>query len=110
MDWLLSGVVMLSGQLRPHLVGVGTIIVSTLLVVYGNDINRAVKRLVSRQHLLLRYLTFILLCSVGYGLILLLCAPFITQQLQQLNSLWLAPIILSAFIFLGILAERKNHL
>jgi len=110
MDWLSQALIMLGGQLRPHIGSIATILVSTLLVVYGNDINKAVKRLLGQRHIVWRYLIFILLCSFGYGLFLLMLAPFLAGQLRQLASYWLAPCVLAMFIVLGILAERKNQI
>lgn len=110
MDWILSGIHQLSGFLRPHLSGIGVVLISMLLVLYGAEINKLVKHLVRRWHWLLRYCAFIALCSVGYGMLLLLLAPFVSQQLASLSSHWLAPVVVTLFVAIGILAERKNQL
>ena len=110
MDLVLTWISSASGLLRPHLGSIATIFISTLLVVYGNDINRALKRLMGRRHFALRYMAFILLCSFGYGLLLLFLAPMIAVQLGQVGTHWLAPCVLAIFVGLGILAERKNQI
>ena len=41
-------------------------IVATVLVIFGSDINNAVRSLVRKQHFIVRSLTFVVVCAFGY--------------------------------------------
>lgn len=110
MDWLLEGLQWASSYIRPHISSIATVLVSTLLVIYGSEINHFVKRLLRSRHIAWRYLAFILLCSFGYGFILFFLAPLLAEQLRLLSSLYLSPCVLALFIALAVLAERKKQI
>ena len=104
-----SWIVAASGWLRPHLMTVALMIVATLLVLYGNNVNAAVKRQIQHYHFVLRTFIFILLCAFGYGLLTSLLTPFVASQLASLSNFTLFPVVLTLSITLGILAERKRQ-
>ncbi len=58
-----------STYLKPHLAFIATAFTTALLVLYGDNINRAVKRHFNQNHFIVRTIVFILLCSIGYGLL-----------------------------------------
>ncbi|MFL0797059.1 MAG: DUF3392 domain-containing protein [Cellvibrionaceae bacterium] len=100
----------LSSHIRPHLLEISLAMIATLLVIYGNDINKLLKIAVRRWHFAFRTLAFIALCTFGYGLLTIYTAPHLAKQLSGVSSAYLPLVILTAFIALGVLAERKNHL
>lgn len=85
-------------------------IVATLIFVYGNDLNRFVKRQVRNKHFLVRLSIFVLVCAFGFGLATVLGMTLISRLLQRLDRELLAPVVLAIFVGIGFLAERKHHM
>lgn len=79
--------------------------IATLLVVFGNNINRAVRGLVVRQHFLVRITVFILLCTFGYGALTVWLTPVLAGFLISLKAIYYVPLVAGGFIALGLLAE-----
>lgn len=104
-----SWLVQTSLWLRPHLMTIALMVVATLLVLYGNNINAVVKRNINHYPFIVRIMIFILLCAFGYGLLTNILTPFIASQLAQLSNLYLGPIVVIGTIALGVLAERKRQ-
>lgn len=104
-DLLLS----LSGLIRPHLTFVSSALVATLLVIYGNDVNRAVWTLIRRAHFIVRTLVFILLCAIGYGLIAVFLVPLVSRLLLMAGSVWFGLIVVLVFVLVGWLAEKHSR-
>ncbi|RAJ98975.1 DUF3392 domain-containing protein [Aliidiomarina maris] len=98
-----------SQWLRPHISTIAFMLVATLLVLYGNNINALVKRNIAHLHVVVRVCIFILLCAFGYGLLTNLATPFVASQLAGLSNLYLAPVVVVVTVTLGILAERKRQ-
>lgn len=103
-NWIIQS----SLWVRPHLFTVSLMIVATLLVLYGNNINAAVRRQVQHYHFIIRTIVFILLCAFGYGLLTGLLSPFLAYQLGQVPNHYLGPLVIIITIALGLLAERKR--
>lgn len=93
-----------------HLFKLSMALVVTVLFIYGNDINRAVKKRVKRYNFALRVMIFVLVCSFGFGLAAVLSATLLTRILLHVDSFLLAPLVILLFVLIGILAERKNHI
>ncbi|CUS49222.1 MAG: Protein of unknown function (DUF3392) [Idiomarinaceae bacterium HL-53] len=100
----------LTRLVEPYLSTVGMMVVATLLVLYGDNINKTIKRQINHYHFLLRTLLFILVCAFGYGLLLTWLAPLLSQFLGQIPRLYLGISVLGIVVLLGVLAERKRIL
>ncbi|MBY4675477.1 DUF3392 domain-containing protein [Marinobacterium arenosum] len=100
----------LSHQVRPYLNQCAMAMIATVLVIYGSDINNAIKRLIARHHFLIRTLVFVLVCAFGYGLLTVWLTPLLAGQLARIPGLYLAPAIGLIFIALGILAQRQRQI
>lgn len=98
----------LGAWMRGHLGYISVMIAATLLVIFGNDINRAVSRQISQYHFIFRTIIFVLLCAFGYGILMNWMAPFIQFQLNQVSSRYLGILIVGIMLALGIVAERKH--
>lgn len=98
----------LTTHLRPYTSQLAMMVVATLLVLYGDRINRAVKRHVSHYHFILRTLVFVLLCAFGYGLLLTWLTPLLANALYKIPSLYLGISMVGIVLGLGVLAERKR--
>lgn len=98
-----------SGLIRPHVTFVASALVATLLVIYGNNLNRAVWTMVRGAHFLVRTLVFVALCAFGYGALTVFLIPFVRRLLLGIGPLWLAPVVLLIFILVGWLAEKHSR-
>lgn len=107
MDLLLDLIVTLSRWSRSHLYDIALAIMATLLVLFGPSINAWVQRSTSSMNFLLRTLIFVLLCAIGYGLLLVFATPYMAKGLGYFNNFTLAPVLLLVFFIIGILADRN---
>jgi len=99
-----------SQWLYPWLGEIAMAIMATVLVIYGESVNRMVKSQISGMHFVFRTLIFILLCAFGYGALLVFATPVLSQWLASVSMVYLGPLILGIFITLGIIAEKKNRI
>ena len=95
---------------RPYLRDMALAMVATSLVVFGDDINRLVRRQTAVLHFIWRTLIFILLCAFGYGALTIFLTPLVASQLAKLGNLWLPWVALGIFVLLAMLAQRKRQL
>lgn len=100
----------LTMHVRPYLSQVAMMVVATLLVLYGNNINNSLKRHISHYNFVLRTLIFVLVCAFGYGLLLSWLTPILADTLRRLPSIYLGVTVIGLVLGLGILAERKRAL
>ena len=61
----------------------------------------------SSMNFILRTLIFVLLCAVGYGLLIVLATPYLAKGLGLFNNFTLAPMLILVFFIIGILADRN---
>ncbi len=99
-----------SQWLYPYLGEIALAIMATVLVIYGDSINRLVKKHTSGLNFVIRTGVFILLCTFGYGALLIFFTPMLGKWLAGLGMIYLGPLIVAVFIVLGVLAERKNQI
>lgn len=95
---------------RPYQYQAALAIIATLLVVFGNDINSSIKRLVAKQHFIVRTSVFIVICAFGYGLLTVWLTSLLAQQLAKVPSLYLLPVVFIIFFTLGIYAQKQRHI
>lgn len=96
-----------SQWLYPWLGEIAMAIMATLLVIYGHSINRWVKKQTSSMHFIFRTLIFILLCTFGYGALLIYLTPVLSHLLAGVGMIYLGPLIVGIFVTLGVLAEKE---
>lgn len=96
--------------LRPWMSEIATAMVACLLVVFGADINRLLRRQLSGTHFILRTLVFIFINAFGFGFLIVSAAPWLSRQLSQLPNLWLVGVVLTAFVFIGAWAQRHRQI
>jgi len=95
---------------RPYQYQTAMAIIATLLVIFGNDINSAIKKLVSKQHLIVRVVIFVLVCAVGYGLLTVWLTQLLAEQLTRISNLYIIPSVFIIFVLLGGYAQRQSHI
>jgi len=85
-------------------------IIATILVIFGNDINQAIKQSIKKQHFVVRTLVFIFVCAVGYGLMTVWLTELLSAQLAKISNLYIVPIVTGVFIALGMYAQKQRHI
>lgn len=98
----------LAGHIRPYSAEIAFAIVATTLIVFGGVINSQVRNLVKGWNVVLRVVTFILLCALGYGLLSAWMTGWLHSYLRGLSSDMLVLQVSLAFIVLGVVAERSR--
>jgi len=93
-----------------HLSAISAAITTTLLVIFGDDINRFVKNRIKGYSFIVRTAAFIALCAFGYGLLSVLVAPAVSALLRYFGARYLAVATVGAFVAMGVLAERKRYM
>lgn len=110
MDLIYNLNLQLAQSMATYLSDIALAIVATCLVVYGNNLNDMIKRIVSSWMFIIRVLAFILMCTFGYGLLTVWLQPLLEAVLRYVALPYLPVTILGVFCLLGVLAERKEHL
>jgi len=83
---------------------------ASLLVIYGDDLLRITKSIARAWHFFFRLLFFVVVCGFGYGAITIFLARFIHSKLGSLDNLWLCVSVITAYLLLGLLAEKNKVL
>ncbi len=99
-----------AGWVRAHVLAIATAFTTALLVIYGDQINAAVKRRIRPYPFIVRTSAFMLLCSFGYGLLTVLITPSVAQLLRYFGDQYVALVVVASFMAIGILAERKKYM
>ncbi len=100
----------LGRDFRPYQYQCSLAIIATLLVIFGHDINNAIKHMVRKQHFLVRTVIFIAVCAVGYGLVTVWLTNFLSKQLSTIPNLYIVPVIILIFVALGSYAQKQRHI
>lgn len=106
MSWITDLLLQANGWLKPYSMQMSVAFVATLLVIYGDAINKTVRVFVKPYPFLIRITAFVLLCTLGYGAITVWGSAQFHKLIHQLPNTLFAPVMLAAFILLGFLAER----
>ena len=109
MDFLISLLAGAGQFIRPWLTEIATAMIACLLVVFGSDINRTLRRHLTGSNFLLRTLAFVLVNAFGYGFLIVSISPWLARQLASLPSQWLFCLVVATFIFIGSLAQRNSQ-
>ena len=83
--------------------------IAVLLVIYGGDLNSAVRRVMQPYHFMLRMAVFVLLCTFGYGAIAVYGQLALSFGLLHIDQRWGAGVVITVFGVLSVLAERKKQ-
>ena len=83
---------------------------AALMVVYGNQLVKFSKNIARSWHFLFRVSFFVIVCALGYGLLMLALANYLNRQLSRLENGWYLTAVLLGFLTIGILAEKKRQI
>ena len=95
---------------RPYQYQASLAIIATSLVIFGNNINSSIKKLVAKQHFVVRTSIFILVCAFGYGLLTVWLTTLLALQLAKVPSIYLLPVVFIIFFILGMYAQKQRHI
>lgn len=110
LEVVMDTTVVLSTWAKGHLTAISTAITTTALVIFGDDINGFVKKRIRGLNFVVRTGAFIALCAIGYGMLSVAGASAVARLLRYFGDLYLAPMVVGAFVLMGILAERKKYM
>jgi hypothetical protein len=100
----------ISRLLSPYYTEMSIMLMATLLVVYGDVVNKHIKRILAPCHFIIRVALFVVLCAFGYGMMTLYGAPFIQHVIAFLPWQYQGLGFIFAFLSLGVLAEQRRYI
>ena len=110
MTWLNDLLLTPARWTRSNLSAITLGIAATILIIFGNDINRMVKRKIRHWPFVFRLLTFILICTFGYAVTTILFGKSLARFLGTLSDGTLLPVVIVIFAVIGLIAEHKGHI
>ncbi|MFT2090791.1 DUF3392 domain-containing protein [Paraglaciecola sp. 2405UD69-4] len=110
MQWLYNGLSNISAFMQPYYSEIALTLIATILVVFGDLLNKYIKRLISPYHFIIRTCVFVLICAFGYGLLIVFVTPYIKQLILLIPHTYRGLGIISAFLLLGYLAENRRYI
>ena len=99
-----------SAWLRPYQYQIAMALVATILVIYGNAINRRVKLMIKNQWFIIRFPVVVLVCTFGYGALTVLATDLLARLLACMGAVALVLIVFLSFVLLGFLASRERQI
>lgn len=100
----------IADAIRPYSDDVALAMVATILVIFGDHINSAVRTLVKKQPFWLRLLAFIALCSIGYGALSVWLTPLLENLLRNLPGWQLLTVIVGSFLMVAVVAQKQRKI
>ena len=95
-------------QISLHLLEISASIIACILVLFGHTVNNIVRRLIYKQHFVIRTAIFIALNAFGYGLIIVTASPYLAKMFASFRPEIMILSIFSCFIFIGVWAQRSH--
>jgi hypothetical protein len=106
MDWVTDLLLQANSWLKPYSMQLSVAFVATLLVIYGDAINKTVRVFVKPYPFVVRISAFVVLCTLGYGALTVWGSGQVHQLIHKIPATLFAPVVFGSFIILGVLAER----
>lgn len=100
----------LAALTRSHLREISISLTAMILVVMSPAINAGMKSIAGPLHWLLRYALFVLLATVGGGLLTHLGVTFIDRGLRGLSDGQLLGGVAGAHLAIAWILKRENHI
>jgi Kef-type K+ transport system membrane component KefB len=100
----------LAGLIRSHIAQVSLGITAVSLMLAGPLINTFVQNATQKLHWLLRYCIFILMCTVGYGLLTHFVFRGLARWLVYQRSTELLVITVGIYCVLAFFAKKQGHI
>ncbi|WP_166423701.1 DUF3392 domain-containing protein [Paraglaciecola sp. 20A4] len=100
----------LTHWVSPYYAEVAMTIVATILVIYGDVLNKKIKQVLAPYHFIVRTSVFVLICAFGYGALVIFTTPHVKLVLLMIPNLYRGICIVSVFLLLGYLAEHRRYI
>ncbi|MGS2721554.1 DUF3392 domain-containing protein [Paraglaciecola aestuariivivens] len=100
----------ISQWMTPYFSEISLTIMATIMVVYGDVLNKHIKLWLKPYHFIIRTLLFVLVCAFGYGLLLVLTTPLIKQLILAFPYLYRGVAVIAIFLVLGYLADHRRYI
>ncbi len=110
MHWINSVLVQLTSYIQPFYSEIALTMLATLMVIYGDLLNKQVKAIVRPYHFMIRTTVFVLVCAFGYGLLLVFATPLVKQLIFLVPQVYRGLSIILVFLLLGYLAEHRRYI
>lgn len=110
MQWLIDGLGQITSWIQPYYYEIALTLIATILVVYGDVINKHIKRMISPYHFIIRTIVFVLVCAFGYGLLIVIATPYVKQLLLLIPHIYRGVTVIGVFLLLGYLAEHRRYI
>jgi hypothetical protein len=110
MDFLTDTLRFFSNLIRPFVPQIGMAIAATFFFVYGGNIHSVIRKSMQQHHFLIRLSLFTVICAFGYGAVTVYTAVILGKLLNGLGDVFLFPVVLTTFLCIGFLAERKKQM
>lgn len=110
LHFILNGLAQFTALVQPYYNEIALTIMATALAVYGDVLNKNIKRIISPYHFVIRTIVFVLLCAFGYGILVLLASPYVKQVILLVPYTYQGLFVLGVFLLLGYLAERRRYI
>lgn len=107
MEIMLELFVTASRWCRGHLDEIALGLMAALLVVLGPSLRSWTQQRAGGMNFVFRTLIFVALCTLVYGMAIVYLPPWLAKGLAQLNNYTLAPVLITALVAIGLLAERN---
>ena len=109
MEWMLEIFRHFGDWMRPYADEIAFSQMATLLVVYGERLNRAVRKSLSDLHFLLRFAVYVLICAFGYGALSVGVGRVGADFYRSIQVEWLPFVVLAIFALIAHLAQKARH-
>ncbi|GAC31900.1 DUF3392 domain-containing protein [Paraglaciecola polaris] len=107
---IFEGLASLTRWLSPYYAEISMTIVATVLVIYGDILNKKIKHILSPYHFIVRTSVFVVICAFGYGALVIFTTPHVKLVLMMIPSLYRGISVVSLFLLLGYLAEHRRYI
>ena len=84
--------------------------VATILVIFGTNVVHMVKEPIKKMHFLFRLTILILMSAIGFSFLTNVSNRLVSDFLDTLPDRWFGVVVISAFIGLGTIAEKKKFM
>lgn len=98
-----------SSWARPHLSMIAFTFMATLLVLYGTDFIRYMRKIIRPCPLFVRVLILMFICAFGFGWATTKLTWLLEHYLFARTGIWTGVVVGLIFVGLAVLADRKKH-
>jgi hypothetical protein len=96
--------------IRHHLSDVCFSITAVTLILAGPTINGFVAQITRRMHWFVRYLVFVLMCSIGYGALIQILYRGLSYWLIRQYGFMLVLFTVVIYLVLAYFARKQKHI